>query len=269
MYCLSMEPNHLSTIKELNYIPVGLGRKTFSKEWMKDNTGKNITHKNKYYGEYTFHYWLWKNYLGNTENEWIGFCQYRKFWSLQNINKDLLSLKKLKDLTLKEVPEEFNNYEVILGDSISINNLKVMKFLKRGFKLIIKKPSYLYNKNKRNIKFHFDMWHGENYLSEAIKLLNNEDRENFNNFVNTNTSFNPHNMFICKSSSLLKRYYETLFDWLQKCEDIFGFSKLKGYGMTRIYGFLAERYLSYWFQKNTKVKEYPIIFKDLSDYKNF
>ena len=265
MYCISMEPNHLKTIKELNYIPVGLGEKSFSKEWMKDNIGKNITFKNRYYGEYTFHYWFWKNYLDNTEDEWIGFCQYRKFWSLQNISKDLLSLPKLRNLALREIPDEFNNYDVILGDSMSINNLKVMKFLKRGFKLIFKKPSYLFDKNKRNIKFHFDMWHGENYLSEAIKLLDNEDRVNFNNFVNTNTSFNPHNMFICKSSSLLKRYYETVFDWLQKCENIFGFENLSGYGQTRIYGFLAERFMPYWFKKNSKVATLPIIFYDIKN----
>ena len=42
---------------------------------------------------------------------------------------------------------------------------------------------------------------------------------------------------------------------------------LKGYGMKRIYGFLSERYLSYWFQKNTNVVELPIVFKDISDYK--
>ena len=74
-------------------------------------------------------------------------------------------------------------------------------------------------------------------------------------------------MFICKTEILIK-YYETLFPWLQKCEDIFGFKDLTGYGMTRIYGFLAERFLSYWFQKNYKVKERPIIFKDISDYKD-
>ena len=48
---------------------------------------------------------------------------------------------------------------------------------------------------------------------------------------------------------------------------IFGFN-LQGYGLKRIYGFLAERFLSYWFSKNYRVKEFPIIVKDLSDYKN-
>ena len=41
----------------------------------------NISKKNPYYGEYTFHYWIWKNYLNHLGDSWIGFCQYRKFWS--------------------------------------------------------------------------------------------------------------------------------------------------------------------------------------------
>ena len=75
-------------------------------------------------------------------------------------------------------------------------------------------------------------------------------------------------LIICKKE-ILHQYYESVFPWLKKCENIFGFSNLKGYGLKRIYGFLAERYLSYWFQKNKRVKEYPILFKDISDYKDF
>ena len=73
-------------------------------------------------------------------------------------------------------------------------------------------------------------------------------------------------MFICKKEYLVK-YYEIIFPWLNKCEELFGF-ELQGYGMRRIYGFLAERFLSYWFSKNCNVKKLPILVKDLSDYKN-
>ena len=31
MYCISLEPSHLGFIKELDYIPVGLGKKIFKK----------------------------------------------------------------------------------------------------------------------------------------------------------------------------------------------------------------------------------------------
>ena len=76
-----MNANHLNFIKEINYLPVGLGKDSFSSEWFRDNTGINITEKNNYYGEYTFHYWLWQNKMEIfNEKDWIGFCAYRRFW---------------------------------------------------------------------------------------------------------------------------------------------------------------------------------------------
>ena len=85
--------------------------------------------------------------------------------------------------------------------------------------------------------------------------------------MTSETSFNPHNMFICKTE-ILKNYYDIIFPWLEKCENIFDFNNSNEYGLKRIYGFLAERFLSYWFTKNYKIKEFPIIGKDLSDYKD-
>jgi hypothetical protein len=69
-------------------------------------------------------------------------------------------------------------------------------------------------------------------------------------------------MFICKSKDILNNYYGTVFPWLERCEKEFGFN-LDGYGLKRIYGFLAERFLSYWFKKNTNFCTMPIIFKDI------
>ena len=153
MFCMSMKENHLKFIKEINYIPVGLGEGEFSKDWIRDNTGDNISEKNKYYGEYTFHYWLWKNYLDKIGDGWIGFCQYRKFWSTENHNLLPNSLDQLRPLILNKIPKSYENYDSILGDEYFINQLKIMKFLKGGFKLIINKPSYLFNKKKEISNF--------------------------------------------------------------------------------------------------------------------
>jgi hypothetical protein len=54
-----------------------------------------------------------------------------------------------------------------------------------------------------------------------------------------------------------------VFPWLEKCEKIFGFEKLQSYNKIRIYGFLAERFMSYWFQKNTKYTTMPVIIYDI------
>ena len=91
-------------------------------------------------------------------------------------------------------------------------------------------------------------------LTKAVRLLNDNNRNDFYNFINTKTAFNPHNMFNCRSKEILKDYYKTVFPRLKHCEEKFGFENLKGYKQTRICGFLAERFMSYWFQKNTNTK---------------
>ena len=265
MFCLTLEPDHLDYIKQLNYTPVGLGIKKFPDNCLSDKTGENISMKNKFYGEYTFHYWLWKNHLNKLDKDWIGFCQYRKFWSLNFTPNEEINSDNLIDKALKEIPNDLSNYDVILGDPFFVNKRKVMKFIKKGLPLIISNPMILFNKDKRNIKFHFDLMHGRNNLDKAIDLLDETNRDNFRKFVNNEVSFNPHNMFICKSKKLLQSYYEEIFPWLRNCEKLFGFDKLQGYDLTRIYGFLAERFMSYWFKKNSNFKELPILFHDISD----
>ncbi|MDC0164299.1 DUF4422 domain-containing protein [Candidatus Pelagibacter bacterium] len=264
MFCISINNNHYNKIKKLGYIPVGLGSAISEEKFFKDNSGNNISNKNPYYGEYTFHYWIWKNKIDELNEKWIGFCQYRKFWTLEKNKKEFDTIDELNRSLLKNIPPQYENYESILGEPMFINQFKPSKFIKKNFMKMIKNPYLFLNKNKRNIRFHFDLMHGEGNLDRATALIDKVDRDDFNHFVNTEVSFNPHNMFICKSNKILMNYYNALFPWLERCEKIFGF-ELEGYGLKRIYGFLAERYMSFWFQKYTKFSLMPIIFKDVSE----
>ena len=207
---------------------------------------------------------MWKNKIIENEKNWIGFCQYRKFWVQNNYPIKYDNLNQLNKNILKKIPFEINGYESILGKPLFVNQFRLSKFLKNNFKTMIKRPYLFFNKSKRTLKFHFDMMHGKGNLNKAIKLLHKKDKDDFEEFVNNEVSFNPHNMFICKSSEILNEYYCSVFPWLEKCESIFGFD-LKGYGNKRLYGFLAERYLSYWFKKYTKFTEFPILFRDISE----
>tara|TARA_B100000780_G_scaffold102525_1_gene71703 strand:- start:5580 stop:6395 length:816 start_codon:yes stop_codon:yes gene_type:complete len=265
IYCITLNPNHLTMIKELNYLPVGLGNSDFSEEWLSDKNNNTIHHKNDFYGEYTFHYWLWKN-NSIKFNGWIGFCQYRKFWKKNNTNMQAENFINLNNSVLKKIPDHLLGFESILGENFYVNDFRLSKFIKHNLKVMIADPSLFFNKNKRTIKFHFDMMHGHGNLDKAIELMPNSEKEDFRHFVNTEVSFNPHNMFICKNKEILFSYYDSLFPWLANCEKLFGFDDLKGYGMKRIYGFLAERYCSYWFKKYTKFSILPIQFKDISDF---
>ncbi len=267
MFCITMKNDHYDIIKSLGYIPVGLGENIKSKEFFSDKTKINISNKNPFYGEYTFHYWIWKNYLEKIDTEWVGFCQYRKFFVKRELIELDLDLKNLKDNLIKNVDIDNQQYDCILGNQFSVQNFKISKIIKNHFLEFLLKPDLLFFKKKRNLKFHFDLFHGKGNFDLALNCLDEDNREDFKLFMETRISFNPHNMFICRTK-ILNEYYKILFPWLEKCEDIFGFDKLKGYGLQRIYGFLAERFLSYWFSKNFRVKELPIIVKDLSDYKD-
>ena len=141
---------------------------------------------------------------------------------------------------------------------ISLNIDIIMKMIKRGLKSILKKPEIFFNKNKQSVAFHFDMHHGYGNLNKAIDLIDIEDKTDFLSFVNKSTSYNPNIMFIAKPQ-IMHKWFSTLFPWLFRCEKIFGFEKLKGYDTQRLYAYLAERYLSYWFNKYTKVLSWPWI----------
>jgi hypothetical protein len=259
IYCLCLHNELLNKVKALNYIPVGLGSNKFSDGWVTDKTGINISEKNAFYGEYSFHYWLWKNKIDHIkDNTWIGFCAYRRFWgNKKNINSNILSEK-----VLNHIPNEWDEYDVILGDHIHVDSVKWMKVLKYGKMAFLKYPQAIF-KDKRNIKFQFDLFHGSGVLEKAMNLLDSENKNDFKEYVNLNTSYNQGNMFISKSKDLIKEYYKTIFIWLNECEKIFGHD-LKGYNKVRIYAFLAERFLPYWFNKNAKTLKWPIIFHDLN-----
>ena len=278
MYCLCLHNNTLPIIKKLGYVPVGVGSDKFSEEWLKDNTLENISFKNKYYGEYTFHYWFWKNILPDIENNrWIGFCAHKDYWSNKKkiaqdpnfeINEQgipnliVTDNIKLEDFVLNEIPVEWENFDTIIGDHMYINNLKFSKLMKHGLWSLIRNPFAIFKTN-RNIRFHFDMWHGNGNLDKAIDLLDDEDREDFRKYTRNNVSFCRGNMFVCRSKTIINNYYNSIFPWLERCEKIFGFN-LEGYGKTRMYAFLAERYLSYWFNKYTKPLLWPVIFFDIT-----
>ena len=259
IYCMCLEDNYLDAVRKLNYIPVGLKNKNFSKGWLLDSTLQNISEKNPFYGEYTFYYWYWKNLLKEKkEKDWIGFCSYRELWGEHKAVKDRKSINSL----LKYLPKEWSDYEAIIGEPITLNRPKLIKILKDGKIAMLRNYKEIF-KSKFSIRFQFDMYHGNGNLDKAINLLPQKDKEDFKNYVRNNFEFNQGNMFISNSSSIINSYFSEVFDWLKKCESLFGFD-LKGYNKVRMYTFLAERFLPFWFKKYTKALEWPVVYCDIN-----
>ena len=256
-----------SLLDELYCQPAGVGKDKFPDNYLECKSGDNIFHKDPHYAEYVFHYWFWKNQLKNyDENSWIGFCQYRRYWLKEDYDKNItINRENLKDNVLSTIPLSWKNYDAVIAKKIYVDNPKFMKIVKRGFRNFIKDPSILFNNQKQTVKLHFDMFHGYGMLDKAIDLMNNNDRDNFREYVNKSRSFNPHHMFITHPK-IMNEWFKSVFEWLFRCEEKFGFNSLSGYE-TRLYGYLAERYLSYWFNKYTNPIEWEWTFVDMNNGK--
>ena len=259
IYCVTNKKSKY--LEQLPYQLVGVGKEKFSGKYIDCKRKKNIQKKEKNYSELTFHYWFWKNQLPLVkENTWIGFCQKRRFWVYDKTN--IKNFSDLKKNLLTSIPKEWEKFDSIICNPIDVSNPKKMKLFKRGIRNLIKDPSILFFKKKQSIKLHFDMHHGYGVLTKAIDCMNYKDKNEFKKFVSNNSIFNPHIMCISKKK-ILNKWFKDLFDWLFKCEKVFGIKNLKGYDQERLYAYLAERYLSFWFKKYTNFKEHNWIFFDV------
>ena len=103
MFCITINNNHCDKIKNLD-ITVGLGTDITDPEFHRDNTQSNIA-ENPFYGEYTYIIGYGRIKI-ELQDEWIGFCQYRKFWTKDFKNNNDNSLKSLRESILNEIPDE-------------------------------------------------------------------------------------------------------------------------------------------------------------------
>ena len=267
IYCIT--DKHFSYLDNLPYKKAGVGRSIFPKKYHISNKLDNIFYKEKYYSELTFQYWFWKNKLHQLqEGTWIGFCQKRRIW-IKKESIDLeINLINLKEHLLLSLPESLSQNNSIIVNSIFVNKVRKIKLIKRGIKSLIKNPSILFDESKQNVKLHFDMHHGHGNLDLAIDAMEDPDKKEFRDFVRNSVSFNPHIMFIAKPI-VANQWFSILFPWLFRCEKIFGFKNLYGYDSQRLYAYLAERYLSFWFRKYTKFAEWPIVTINNSELEEF
>ena len=259
IFCVTNK--HVNFLEKTKYKIGWVGKDRPKNDYFLCDTKINIFDKEKFYSELTFHYWYWKNILNLNQKKWIGFCQKRRFWINPESENQEINKFNITDHLLIKPHESWAEYDSIICKPINISGAKKIKIFKRGLRSLVRDPSILFNKNKETIKFHFDMHHGHGNLDKAINLLDEIDKDEFKEFVSKQNSFNPHIMMISKPE-ILDQWFNSVFNWLKKCENVFKPESLVGYDTTRLYAYLAERYLSFWFRKHTKYLESPWIFID-------
>lgn len=205
-----------------------------------DNTGDNISSKNKIYGELTANYWVWKNLKGLDA---IGISHYRRY---------LMPYSWLKKTFYGITWKKFENISYDVSD----------------FKKDLLKYDLVFCK-----KWHFEgLTVHEEYLNHhpfpedleitriVLEALYPETLSIWDTYMNSSDSYCCC-MFVAKwdrFDDLCSWMFPLLFE-IEKCLD---FTKYDNYQM-RVIAYLYERLLNvYIAYNNLKVKEYPFYFID-------
>lgn len=213
---------YIATHKEINmqneegYIPIQVGSEINKPlPYLKDNTGDNISSKNKNYCELTALYWIWKN----TSEDIVGLTHYRRFFYKNIFSKQVLKIEDIEKI--------LNKYDIILPSKVNLN---------------------------MTIEEHYKQYHHIEDLYKCREIINEicpEYTEAFDKILKRKNLY-AFNMFIMNKNRF-DNYMTWLFDIFSKLEKTVDISNYDDYNK-RIYGFLSERLFNVWIE-NQKLKE--------------
>lgn len=219
-----------------------------------DDTGENISHKNKYYSELTGIYWVWKN----TEQTITGACHYRRYFTAQPEP----FLYKLKRFLYYPVGLYKKRYGLIYTKNTKlfidriINHNETNSLLEK-YDAILPQA----RKMKYSVLTHYKKYHDINDLNLIESILKEKHPdfvEAFNEVLKGKRLY-ANNMFVLKDKHF-QEFMEWWFDVLFEFEKRIDLSKYTGY-QQRILGFMAERLLNVWFRKKQlNCVELPVIY---------
>jgi hypothetical protein len=227
IYCMAI--NYLNVLDKMpNHIkPFGLGNQIYPSHWMTEKEGENISQLNKFYGEATGIYWIWKNYLEKfDQDDWIGFCQYRRLWL------DGMFETKQK-----------GNFSSLYSNLLKNNN----KIFKSSQSILVQPTIF----TKVNLIQQFDALYGKNILKNCIGFVEEKDRLDFEKYLEGN-KLSICNMFITKPD-VFNQYCLDMFKLIDKLFIYCKSKKLLNNRNVRLPVFMVERFTSFWFEKYTKV----------------
>ena len=191
-----------------------------------DNSGINISDRNKSFCELTAQYWAWKN----TSYSIYAFVHYRRFFQAP------------------DPPEK--------GKSEIIPEKKLFGLLSECDVVLAKPVCSL-----RTVRDTYGAVHGFSDLDNLRTLIASvcpDYLDPFDKVMNSH-SFSPFNMYAMNADHF-NQYMEWLFSLLFEFEKQIDIERRDVYN-TRVFGFLAERLLNVWINKNNlKVSYLPVLF---------
>lgn len=236
----------ISTHKEVKlpqhdfFLPVHAGAALSDNKlpYQPDNTGENISGKNRNYCELTVHYWAWKNLI---DADIIGLNHYRRYFDFNCSFSRFAPDRKFiavddflgHSYQFPDFDDIFSKYDIILPNT----------------------RNYPYSMSTQYAVYHIvDDW---NILKEVIRELSPDYLSAFEKTMERCNYSSNYNMFITR-----REYFEEYSEWLFKI--LFAVErrcKISDYPVqARIFGYMSERLINvYAAYKNLRVKHVPIL----------
>lgn len=225
---------------EKPFVPlfVGAESKATSQDNFCDNRGDSISDLNPYFCELTGLYWVWKNWIPNTNaNELVGFCHYRRFFSLN---------RKVEHFDGGRDWEIDNTLTLLLNSSndVILPEQTIFPIKQHWFSLSKRFNKVKFPWQKLSLLEQYGLEHNLSDIQFAIDLLPHPHKLNFEKYLQ-GKQFSPYNMFITSAVNA-KNYFEILFPWLFELHKVIELTSRNPY-QSRVFGFIAERFCSYYF----------------------
>lgn len=236
-------------IKNDIFIPIHVGRDLKDKEskdgkinlddynWLLenmigDNTGDNISSKNRKYCELTAIYWAWKNYEKIGNPEYIGFMHYRRLLNINFSNKstEICGFNEKINNSLGFYNDNIDNlllnYDIILPELYNVHPFGLNDF----------------------IMTNYDFYARNHIISDLDKIINIINDNSSEYKIELNKYFNDtkslfFNIFIMKKE-IFFQYCKWIFSILYKYELIRCDSKHIDIHENRDIAYIAERLLN-------------------------
>ena len=186
-----------------------------------DNTGDNISHKNKNYCELTALYWAWKN----LEAEAVGLVHYRRYFAKRGIPRRIADEADFRE---------------------ALEKAAVILPVKRHYWIETNYSQYIHAHHEQDLAI------AREVLTECCPdYLPAYEREM------AKRSGHRFNMFVMRSDCF-RDYCKWLFPILFEIEKRLDISDYDDYN-SRVFGFIAERILDVWIETNhVKYTEMPV-----------
>src|SRR5574344_1178615 len=206
--------------------------------YVPDNTGDNISLKNRNYCELTVHYWAWKNLK---EASIVGLNHYRRYFDFE------------KRFSAWGTFRTFTSVNNFLSKDYFFPDLEKML---QGYDMILPNAcSYPYDVATQYAVYHIvDDWR---IMKEIIRELSPEYIPAFEKTMEHRNRFSGYNMFITRWN-LFEEYSEWLFKILFEVEKR---CKISAYPVqSRIFGYMSERLINVFAEhRHLRVKHVPLI----------